>query len=95
VKSIQIPLSKGIQISGSLLLGIYFSFQYGVKRKLLAKFHQNPSYQEIPINFSLFPPHRGFSEILFKSHSKSEEVYLRKVVLYLKYFSAIFYFKFF
>jgi hypothetical protein len=37
-----------------------------VKRKLLAKFHQNPSLQEIPINFSLFPPHRSFFEFFFQ-----------------------------
>jgi hypothetical protein len=62
MKSIQIPLSKGIQISGPLSVVNLFFSQQGVKMKLLAKFYQNPSSQEIPINFSLFPTQRSFSE---------------------------------
>jgi hypothetical protein len=60
----------------------------------LAKFYQNPSSQEISINFSLFPTHRKFPKFLFEIYFESEEVSISKVVPYLKYFSVIFYFKF-
>jgi hypothetical protein len=51
VKSIQTPVSIGIQIFGSLLLEIYFSWQEGVARSLLAKFHKIPKFQEFLVNF--------------------------------------------
>jgi hypothetical protein len=51
VKSIQTPVSIGIQIFGSLLLEIYFSWQEGVARSLLAEFHKIPKFQEFLVNF--------------------------------------------
>jgi hypothetical protein len=49
-KSIQIPFSEDIQISDSLLLEIYFYWQQGVGRSLVAKFPQIPKFQEFPVN---------------------------------------------
>jgi hypothetical protein len=50
-KSIQIPFSEDIQIFDPLLLEIYFSWQQGVSRSLLAKFLQIAKFQEFPVNF--------------------------------------------
>jgi hypothetical protein len=61
---------------------------------LLAKFRHIPSPKEFSIKFSLISTYRSLSEFYFKIHFESEEIFIRKVVSYLKYFLAMFYFKF-
>jgi hypothetical protein len=51
MKSIQTPLLSGIQISDPLLMGMDFFWQQGVTSSLLAKFCQNPKFQDFPLNF--------------------------------------------
>jgi hypothetical protein len=46
------------------------------------------------VNFYGNPTHISFSEFLFKIHSESEEISIRKVVPHLKPFPTIFYFNF-
>jgi hypothetical protein len=51
MKSIRISFSSGIQNSDLPLMKIDFSWQQGVTRSLLAKFHPNPKFQDFPVNF--------------------------------------------
>jgi hypothetical protein len=51
MKSTQIPILSGIQIFDPPLIEIDFSWQYGASVSLLAKFHQNPKFQDFPVNF--------------------------------------------
>jgi hypothetical protein len=49
-ETIQIPFLREIQISVTLLMEIEFSLQEGVTKSLLAKFRQNPKFQDFPGN---------------------------------------------
>jgi hypothetical protein len=51
MKSTQIPILSGIQIFDPPLIEIDFSWQYSASVSLLAKFHQNPKFQDFPVNF--------------------------------------------
>jgi hypothetical protein len=51
MKSTQIPILSGIQIFDPPLIEIDFSWQYGASVSLLAEFHQNPKFQDFPVNF--------------------------------------------
>jgi hypothetical protein len=59
----------------------------------LAKVYQTMKFQEFSIEFQLKSTHRRFSDFLFKIHSESEELSIRKFAPSLITFTTIFYFK--